>query len=93
MNVKLVSFQNHVFEGFWYGSYDNLKEEDMTIRVWYRRFYGANELVGEAKQELLEIANGKVDREFHVKTNLVKGQDGVYDVICDVLLFYFKTVL
>mmetsp|Transcript_2851 Transcript_2851/g.5435 ORF Transcript_2851/g.5435 Transcript_2851/m.5435 type:complete len:1311 (-) Transcript_2851:114-4046(-) len=62
-----IYFRNHSVSGEWEGSYSNLENDKLTVRVWRNiGTAGPNVLIGEGEELLRKIAQGSVDREVIV---------------------------
>lgn len=64
-NTEKFNFDR--IDGYWHGSYADLLNEYVTVRVWTSRVIGGNMLVGEARERFLDIADSKVDRALDIR--------------------------
>lgn len=61
-----ITFHDHSFEGIWNGTYEDLKKEFLTIKVWQKITFGPNVLLGKVSETFSNIVSDKIERELRV---------------------------
>mmetsp|Transcript_3501 Transcript_3501/g.5228 ORF Transcript_3501/g.5228 Transcript_3501/m.5228 type:complete len:1411 (-) Transcript_3501:156-4388(-) len=59
-----IGFRGMGVTGEWHGTYNHLRDDLLTLRVWHRKLWGPNILIGTGELNLQEVAQGKQDTEM-----------------------------
>jgi hypothetical protein len=68
-----ILFPGQELSGSWKGSYDELKQDRLTVRVWYYQKWGPNIFIGEAYEELATVADDTSARELIILKRAQRG--------------------
>ena len=71
-----IIFPGQSLSGVWRGTYAQLRDESLTVRVWYYQKWGPNVLVGESRERLDRVADGSTDRFVVVLKRTQRGYRG-----------------